>query len=62
MPIPNAKTKTLMPILESRVVPDSVVCTDSFASYDVIDVSRFHYRRIDHGKASAGGANAYQLY
>jgi len=51
LPIPNAKAKTLMPILESRVVPDSIVYTDSFASYDVIDVSTFHHQRIDHGKA-----------
>ncbi len=51
LPIPNAKARTLMPILESRVVPDSIVYTDSFASYDVIDVSTFHHRRIDHGKA-----------
>jgi len=50
-PLPNAKAKTLMPILESRVVPSVIVYTDSFASYDVIDVSTFHHRRIDHGKA-----------
>ena len=25
LPIPNAKAKMLMPILESRVVPDSIV-------------------------------------
>ena len=42
LPIPNAKAKTLMPIIESRVVPDSIVYTDSFASYDVLDVSWFH--------------------
>ncbi len=53
LPIPNAKAKTLMPILASRVVPDSIVYTDSFPSYDVIDVSTFHHRRIDHGKAFA---------
>ncbi len=55
LPIPNAKAKTLMPILESRVVPDSIVYTDSFASYDVIDVSTFHHRRIDHAKAFVKG-------
>ena len=51
LPIPGAKARTLMPILESRVVPDSIVYTDSFASYDVTCVSTFHHRRIDHGKA-----------
>jgi len=37
------------------VVPDSVVYTDSFAGYDVMDVSRFHHVRINHGKAFAEG-------
>ncbi|XOB98010.1 IS1595 family transposase [Deinococcota bacterium DY0809b] len=55
LPIPDAKAKTLMPILEARVVPDSVVYTDSFAGYDVMDVSRFHHVRINHGKAFAEG-------
>jgi len=51
LPIPNAKARTLMPILESRVVPDSIVYTGSFASYDVIDVTTFHHRLIDHAKS-----------
>ena len=41
LPIPNAKAKTLVPILGLRVVPDSVVYTNRFAGYDVMDVSRF---------------------
>jgi len=53
--IPNAKAKTLMPIIESQVVPDSIVYIDSFASYDVLDVSWFRHQRIDHGKAFAEG-------
>jgi len=59
LPIPNAKAKTLMSILESRVVPDSVVYTGSFAGYDVVDdvvdVSRFYHVRINHEKAFVGG-------
>ena len=38
LPIPNAKAKTPMPILESRVVPDSIVYTDSFASYGQVAI------------------------
>ena len=53
--IPNAKARTLMPIIKSRVVPESIFYTDCFASYDVIDVSTFHHRRIDHAKAFAEG-------
>jgi len=55
LPIPNAKAKTLMPILDSRVVPDSIVYTDSFANCDAIDVSTFHHQCIDHAKAFAKG-------
>jgi len=55
LPIPNAKARMLMPIIKSRVVPYSIVYTDNFASYDVIDVSTFHHRRIDHAKAFAEG-------
>ena len=39
LPIPNAKAKTLMPIIESRAVLDGIVYIDSFASYDILDVS-----------------------
>lgn len=39
-----------MPVLESQVVPDGIVYTDSSASYGVLDVSAFHHRRIDRGK------------
>ena len=41
LPIPNTKAKTPMTIIESRAVPDSIVCTDSFAGYNVLGVSSF---------------------
>jgi len=41
LPIPNAKAKTLMPVLESGVVPDSAVYTDSFAGYNVLEYPAF---------------------
>ncbi|MAS11011.1 IS1595 family transposase [Salinisphaera sp.] len=46
--IPNAQTRTLMPIIEARVQPDSIVYTDSLSSYDVLDVSAFRHYRINH--------------
>ena len=55
LPIPNAKAKTLMPILESRVVPNRIVYSGSFAHCDVIDVATFRHRRIDHAKVPAKG-------
>jgi transposase len=48
--IPNAKSKTLMPIIREKVRPDSIVYTDSFTAYDVLDVSEFKHRRVNHSK------------
>ena len=48
--IPNAKATTLIPIIREKVKPDSIVYTDSFQVYDVLDVSEFHHRRVNHSK------------
>lgn len=48
--IPDAKASTLIPIIREKVVPDSMVYTDSFSVYDVLDVSEFHHRRVNHSK------------
>ena len=43
--IPNAKTETLLPIIREKIEPDSVVYTDTFRSYNALDVSEFkHYK------------------
>lgn len=55
--IPNAKTETLMPIIEERVEPDSIVYTDTFRSYDALDVSDFHHSRINHSELFADEKN-----
>ena len=39
--IPNARVDTLIPIIREKVKPDSIVYTDSFRSYNVLDVSEF---------------------
>lgn len=55
--IPDASSKTLLKALKSKVLPDSIVYTDSFGSYDVLDVSEFRHRRVNHSKtfvASSG--------
>jgi transposase len=46
--IPNAKSETLMPIMQHKIVPDSIVYTDCFRSYNVLDVSEFKHYRINH--------------
>ena len=48
--IPDAKAKTLIPIIREEVTPDSIVYTDSFRVYDVLDVSEFHHKRVNHSK------------
>jgi transposase len=49
--IPDVRKDTLLPIIRRKVVPDSIVYTDSYLAYDVLDVSEFHHRRIDHSDA-----------
>ncbi len=55
--IPNAKTETLLPIIQEKVTPDSIVYTDTFRSYNALDVSAFHHMRINHSKLFADRQN-----
>ena len=55
--IPNAKTETLLPIIQGKVTPDSIVYTDTFRSYNALDVSAFHHMRINHSKLFADRRN-----
>jgi len=48
-------TVTLIPIISSKIKPDSVVYTDSWRSYNALDVSRFHHERINHSIDFAKG-------
>ena len=55
--IPDARTETLMPIIEEQVEPDSIVCTDTFKAYNALDVSCFHHYRINHNRLLAKRGN-----
>jgi len=55
--IPDAKSKTLMPLIKNKVVPDSIVYTDTFRSYNALDVSEFKHLRINHSKLFAEKQN-----
>jgi transposase len=55
--IPNAKTETLLPIIQEKVDPDSIVYTDTFRSYNALDVSDFRHLRINHSKLFADKQN-----
>ena len=55
--IPNASSNTLFPIIRDKIKPDSIVYTDSFRSYDALDVSEFPHVRINHSVLFADKAN-----
>lgn len=46
--IQNVSSATPIPIIRDKIRQDSIVYTDSFKSYDVLDVSEFHHVRINH--------------
>ena len=53
----DTKSRTLMPVISRKVAPDSVVYTDSYGSYNALDVSQFHHHRINHSTDFARGKN-----
>jgi len=55
--IPDAKGSTILPIIREQVMPDSIVYTDSFNSYNALDVSEFKHLRINHSELFANGVN-----
>jgi transposase len=54
--VDNTKTKTLMPIIQEKVMPDSIVYTDTYRSYNALDVSEFTHLRINHSVGFADGS------
>ena len=57
MIIEDASGKTLFSAIRRKVVPDSIVYTDCWKGYDVLDVSDFHHVRINHSELFAEGKN-----
>ena len=57
MVVDNAKSDTLMPVIKQKIMPDSIVYTDSLSSYDKLDVSGFIHYRIIHSKEFADRRN-----
>ncbi len=53
--IPNDKRKTVMPIIEEMIVPDSIVYSDALPSYNALDVAAFHHFRVNHSKSFVKG-------
>jgi transposase-like protein len=46
----NAKAKTLMPHVRTKVLPESVVYTDELKSYDGLKRTGYHHKRIHHAE------------
>ena len=55
--ISDASSKTLFPIIKRKVVPDSIVYTDCWRGYNVLDISDFKHYRINHSKLFAQSKN-----
>ncbi|EOC57651.1 putative transposase [Neisseria meningitidis NM80] len=53
----NAKSETLLPVIKKKIMPDSIVYTDSLSSCDKLDVSSFIHYRINHSKEFADRQN-----
>lgn len=51
--IPDVKGQTLRTIMENKIVPDSIVYSDTFGSYNVLDIFAFRHYRINHTKLFA---------
>ena len=51
----NTKTEILMPLITSKIEPDSVVYTDCYRSYNALDVSDFYHERINPSQAICHG-------
>ncbi len=47
----------LLPIIREKVQPDSIVYSDSYHSYDILDVSEFKHFRINHSEKFAEEKN-----
>jgi len=55
--IPDVRSKTLKNIIDDKVVPDSIVYSDTFSSYNVLDVSAFKHCRINHSELFSDQTN-----
>ena len=55
--VTDTRSATLMPVIARKIAPDSIVYTDSYGSYNALDVSDFHHHRINHSMHFAKGRN-----
>ena len=46
--IPDVQSQTLMGVMARKIRPDSIVYTDAYSGYNILDVSGFHHKRVNH--------------
>jgi len=54
---PNTAILFYKKIFYKKIRPDSIVYTDSYKSYDMLDASTFRHERISHAQEFADGKN-----
>lgn len=55
----DSRRTTLIPIIKAKVEPDSIVFSDSFPAYDVLDISGFRHHRINHQRSFVIGPGSH---
>ncbi len=55
--VENTKKDTLLPVIKRKIMPDRIVYTGCYKSYDVLDVSEFTHHRINHSQSVADRQN-----
>ena len=53
----SISASSLLTVIKEKIRPDSIVYTDCYKVYDVLDVSEFHHRRINHPQFFAKEGN-----
>lgn len=53
----DASGATLLPMIERKVILDSIVYSYGWKGYNALDISSFKHYRINHSKLFAGGKN-----
>ena len=55
--IADARGETLIPIIQEKVIPDSIVYSDCWRGYNALDIAEFKHYRINHSKLFADHHN-----
>jgi len=57
--VPDVKRETLLKIIRTKVIPDSIIYTDSWRSYDGLILDGYRHFRINHKKEFTKGKRNY---